>query len=435
MPLTFDTAGTHGTEYAALTSKTIKNYLSPTSKWHPLLLPVLTLATATVLVILLVYVLVTGQKITDRYLPLLTDITQVSQEATTAWLEFVDAAAQETTPPDHLHLWEALHRAAISIDVLHAAPFKSGSGHTHAINGLLETDLQSLHTLLTRMVKASTEQYPPDLNTTAGHDGLSAFTQLYQTLLMTSQKVERQLLTSLDAELKHYRQHSLVLLGFVLLLASSLVLLLRAILKNDQLQMRELRQAAKEIRRKNILLEQLAYFDHLTGLPNRPLFRDRSRQAILHAQREGYALVILYLDLDGFKAVNDRFGHETGDLLLVEAAKRISRSIRKEDTVCRLSGDEFAIMLANIPDIETAKHTSRIIAEKILSRLRKPLDIDGQKIVVSASIGIALYPLDGTDGQNLLKAADNAMYLAKATGKNAFQYFSLRGPGDPVTCE
>ncbi len=413
-----------------MTSTTKRTALKRDAKRHPLLLPALTLATASVLVMLLIYVLVTGQKITDRYLPLLSDITQVSQEATTAWLEFVDATTEDTVHPDRQFLWESLHRAAISIAMLHTARLENSDAHSHPLDDPLEADLQSLHTLLTGMVKASTQHYD-----SAADSALAEFTRLYQTLLMTSQNVERQLLTSLDAELTHFRQHSMMLLGFVLLLTSGLILLLRAILKNDRVQMAELRRATREIRRKNVLLEQLAYFDHLTGLPNRPLFRDRSRQAILHAQREGYALVILYLDLDGFKAVNDSFGHETGDHLLVETAKRISRSIRKEDTVSRLAGDEFAIMLANIPDVATAEETSRIIAKKILSQLRQPFEIDGREIVVSASIGIALYPTDGADGEHLMKAADNAMYLAKATGKNNFQYFSQRGSGDPVICE
>ncbi len=431
----FGTTDFHGPEDITLTSTKKRTALKRDARNHPLLLPALTLATASVLVMLLIYVLVTGQKITDRYLPLLDDITQVSQEATTAWLEFVAATTEEPTHPNRQFLWESLHRAAIYIGMLHAARLESNKAHLHTGADPLEADLQSLHSLLNSMVKASTRNVLSAEGKASASDALAEFTRLYQSLLITSQSVERKLLTSLNAELTHYRQHSLVLLGFVLLLASALILLLRAILKNDRLQMAELRRATREIRRKNLLLEQLAYFDHLTGLPNQPLFRDRSRQAILHAQREGYALVFLYLDLDGFKGVNDQFGHETGDHLLVETAKRISRSIRKEDTVSRLSGDEFAIMLANIPDIETAEETSRIIAEKILSQLQNPFDIDGQRITVSASIGISLYPQDGADGQHLLKAADNAMYLAKANGKNTFQYFSPRGPGDPVICE
>ncbi len=388
----------------------------------------MTLATAAVLVMLLVYVLVTGQQITARYAPLLQNINQIRQQTTSAWLDLSDMQAHPGTD-NWQRLWRSLHQAStLSATLQNTLAAQDGTSPA-ALRDELAVRIGELQTLIGRLVDQSIRHYGGTAEV------VPAFGASYQQLLSVTQQIDSLLHASLDQEMTHFRQHSLMLLGFVLLLTTGLILLLQAILANNRQQLAELRRASHEIRKKNILLEQLAYFDHLTGLPNSPLFRDRTRQALLHAQREGCSMVVLYLDLDGFKAINDSLGHEAGDHLLVETAKRISRSVRKEDTVSRLSGDEFAILLANIPDLTTAEETSRNIAEKILDRLQQPIEIDGDPVTVSASIGIALYPVDGDSAEQLLRAADTAMYLAKSSGKNNYQYFSRRALGTHIVCE
>ena len=167
-------------------------------------------------------------------------------------------------------------------------------------------------------------------------------------------------------------------------------------------------------------LHYLAHHDILTSLPNRMRFVERVDQAIaLAARRERYP-VVMFIDLDRFKVVNDSLGHNMGDCLLKIIAKRLQDCVRKTDTVARLGGDEFTILLEDIKESCDVKP----IAEKILRRLSEPVRIDTHELYVSGSIGIAVYPEDGTDTVSLLKHADSAMYKAKEAGKDAYRFFN-----------
>lgn len=165
---------------------------------------------------------------------------------------------------------------------------------------------------------------------------------------------------------------------------------------------------------------RLAHYDGLTGLPNRALFYDRLAQEIKKASRSGLRMALLYMDLDRFKEVNDTLGHGAGDILLVEAARRISNCVREADTVARLGGDEFTVILS---ELETAGGIERV-AQNILNRLAEPFQLGNEVASITASIGITLYPDDATEVDDLLKAADQAMYAAKNQGRNRFGYFS-----------
>jgi len=168
-------------------------------------------------------------------------------------------------------------------------------------------------------------------------------------------------------------------------------------------------------------LEQLAYFDPLTELPNRALFRDRLEHHIDLAERRHERFALLYIDLDRFKNVNDTLGHDAGDGLLVKVAKHLSSCVRRSDTIARLGGDEFTIILSEID----RRRDAEIVADTIIERLRRPLKLDGHEAYVGASIGIAIYPDDGTDFATLTKNADTAMYRAKDSGRGNHQFFSV----------
>jgi diguanylate cyclase (GGDEF)-like protein/PAS domain S-box-containing protein len=157
------------------------------------------------------------------------------------------------------------------------------------------------------------------------------------------------------------------------------------------------------------MLERQALYDFLTGLPNRILLHDRLDQAILAAEREGVPLALCVMDLDRFKRINDTLGHQAGDALLKQLGPRLRRALRTVDTVARLGGDEFAILLPTVAD----KAGAAVSVEKILKALEKPFVIDGQKLTISASIGIALCPQHGSDWTTLMRNADTAMYAAK----------------------
>ncbi|ANG61253.1 hypothetical protein A8C75_01435 [Marinobacterium aestuarii] len=167
-------------------------------------------------------------------------------------------------------------------------------------------------------------------------------------------------------------------------------------------------------------LSQLANYDPLTRLPNRRLFLDRLEQEIKKAHRTKDRLALLFLDLDNFKDINDTLGHEVGDLLLQEAARRLGECVRESDTVARLGGDEFTIILS---DLDDTQHVAGI-SQAILKTLSDPFELDGREGFVSASIGITFYPDDADDVNALLKNADQAMYVSKEQGRNRFHYFT-----------
>jgi diguanylate cyclase (GGDEF)-like protein/PAS domain S-box-containing protein len=167
-------------------------------------------------------------------------------------------------------------------------------------------------------------------------------------------------------------------------------------------------------------LAYLAQFDPLTGLPNRTLLADRFSQMIVQAKRRNSPLGVLFIDLDGFKMVNDTLGHAGGDALLKEAAVRLQATVRSGDTVARISGDEFAIVLADLARPEDAA----LVAQKVLDRVSAAFDVHGNEVFVTASVGIAGFPGDGTDAEGLISAADAAMYRAKQSGRNAYQFFT-----------
>ena len=164
-------------------------------------------------------------------------------------------------------------------------------------------------------------------------------------------------------------------------------------------------------------IEFHAYHDVLTMLPNRKLFMDRLRQNLTHSRRLGSPLAVMFIDIDRFKAVNDTLGHTAGDEVLLEMAKRLCSCVRADDTVARLGGDEFSIVLAELRRHEDAGR----VAEKILAVMQRPLMVGTVPVEVSASIGIALYPVDGIDAETLLRNADSAMYRAKESGRNNYQ--------------
>lgn len=168
------------------------------------------------------------------------------------------------------------------------------------------------------------------------------------------------------------------------------------------------------------LIWKQANFDILTGLPNRRMFRDRLEQEIKKEHRAGLSLALLLIDLDHFKEINDTLGHNVGDDLLVEAGRRISDRLRESDTVARLGGDEFSVILTQISN---SKHVSGIV-QAIIDRLAEPFILGEEIVYISASIGITLCPADATSVEQLLKNADQAMYVAKGQGRNRFSYFT-----------
>ncbi|MGI9289322.1 MAG: putative bifunctional diguanylate cyclase/phosphodiesterase [Pseudomonadales bacterium] len=163
-----------------------------------------------------------------------------------------------------------------------------------------------------------------------------------------------------------------------------------------------------------------AHFDNLTDLPNRLLSLDRLNQLINEAQRAKDKVAVLFLDLDDFKKINDTLGHDIGDKLLIEAADRLKNTVRSGDTVGRLGGDEFIVILGKITDVADV----HIIVENLIDHIRNAYNIEGREMILTASVGISIYPEDGEDASKLLRSADSAMYHSKALGRNTYSYFT-----------
>ncbi len=196
--------------------------------------------------------------------------------------------------------------------------------------------------------------------------------------------------------------------------------LLRGVKHRDWELREQVADLTRELNELNKRFSEQAYHDSLTMLPNRALFDDRLTLSLAQAERSGKLVAVMFLDIDRFKNVNDTMGHEVGDELLMVFAERLRKSVRKKDTVARLGGDEFTVVLT---DIESAKDASQI-AESIMHTLTEPLEINGIDMNVSASIGISIFPLDGTDVTTLKRNADTAMYHAKEQGRNGYQFYS-----------
>ncbi len=188
--------------------------------------------------------------------------------------------------------------------------------------------------------------------------------------------------------------------------------------RQDELLKQEVNQLAQAVAQ----ARQSSHYDQLTGLPNRTLLLDRFNQAAARAARQRKLVALLFLDLDGFKSINDVLGHSAGDQLLQQVAARLTASIRTSDTACRYGGDEFVLLL---PELECAE-SAVAAAEKIRAHLATPYVVDSTSSQVTASIGIAVYPIDGIEFDDLIKQADAGMYCNKAGGPAPASVFVLR---------
>jgi diguanylate cyclase (GGDEF)-like protein len=182
---------------------------------------------------------------------------------------------------------------------------------------------------------------------------------------------------------------------------------------------RRVEHQAHKLRESEQLFRHMAMHDTLTGLATRRRLQERLDVAVEDAKRRGTGLAVLMVDLDGFKEINDTYGHPAGDEVLRETANRLSRSVRREDTVARLGGDEFVVLLRELTDLQAAER----IASIIVGSLAEPIAIEDYKVRVSASVGVCAIPAGAIDAVDLLKNADEALYHAKTSGRNRFQVY------------
>lgn len=184
---------------------------------------------------------------------------------------------------------------------------------------------------------------------------------------------------------------------------------------------RAFRDMMSNLQERDERLQELAFYDSVTGLPNRHFFKERIEQAVANAKRYHMRCGLMFIDLDDFKIVNDTLGHHVGDDLLREVGNRLSAVLRNNDLVCRIGGDEFAVILENVKDLQTPA----MLAEKIIAAVSQPALLHGHEVVVGASIGISMCPDFADDTSTLLQTADAAMYIAKGHTKNTYHQYSI----------
>lgn len=369
------------------------------------------------------YMLYSGNKIVTTYEPLMDASMELKFEATQAHLWFEEIISGDRNEKIDA-VWEHLDRAD-----WYATTMLEGGVKDHYVfialsDQTLRQNILRVRKNLTRFRYIAEQRYHHRLSSGVGSNLDQEFDAVFADFIQAASSVERSLQEKSRKELIEFRQT-----GIVLIIASALLGLIITIhlvrnRKKRRQQVEKIQQSNLVIEEKNKELQKMALYDSLTNLPNRVLFTELLKTAVAQASRHNQWVVLFFIDLDQFKSVNDSLGHQAGDQLLQLVAERLSTTIRKEDTVARLSGDEFTVLLAAEDSQDKAIKAAEYVAKKIIKHLNEAFHINGNEVSISASIGIALSPNNGDTAETLLKNADMSMYKVKILGKNNFNFFS-----------
>jgi diguanylate cyclase (GGDEF)-like protein len=389
----------------------------------PKRLYLVTLISATMLILVMSFLFYLSNKLLIERSSLIEAVEEIKLEATTAHLWFEEIMSGDSTESIE-NVWEGIASADWYAKAMLEGGKNSGGTYYPLTNPTLRDLIIEVRKKLTNFKLIAIKRYDSFEESIPGTDIDTQFDRVFNEFIKQANTVESHVKFQIKDEFKQYQY-----ISFTLIFISALI----SILLSNFLYKREkqrvsliesLTEATKSIANKNKELHTLAHYDSLTGLPNRILFLDRLDQAIIHAMRSNSSIVILFLDLDYFKSVNDQYGHQCGDNLLQQVSQRITKSIRGDDTAVRISGDEFVVILNELDDVSSAVNTANRVAEQLIETLQTPFQLNEPVVYISASIGISIYPEDSTNGEELTKFADNAMYHAKSLGKNNFQFYS-----------
>ena len=398
-------------------------WLSGIINLQPKHLYILTLTSAILLISVMSFLFYLGNRLFIERGSLIVAVAELQLEATTAHLWF-----EEVMSGDRTESIDGVWKDIDSADWYAKAMLDGGTNSEGTFLPLkdrqLRASIATIRILLAEFRKIALTRYYNFSDSIPGSDIDTQFDVVFKSLIEQAENVETLIKKQVREDYEQYRYLSI----FLIITSALLSLVLSSFMfnreKNREKLFASLKQANIAIEEKNLKLDYLAHYDSLTGLPNRVLFLDRLEQAIIHAMRKHYSVALLYIDLDHFKSVNDQFGHQHGDHLLQQVSQRLRSCIREEDSAVRISGDEFVIIISGLTEVESAINASISIATEIVEKLQEPFDLDDSIIHISASIGIALYPEDGSNGEELTSHADAAMYYAKSLGKNNFQFYS-----------
>ncbi len=380
-----------------------------------------TIFTMIVVISVMGYLLYSGNRMTTKYTPLLDAAMEMMLETTTAHLWFMEMMAGDEQGSIE-KIWFHLDQA----DWYANAMLEGGSNQEGSIRPLTDTSLrssvQSARKTIAQFKEISHRRYESSSDEQLGSQLDQRFDQIFKEFLLVADEVETNLQKKIQAEVIGFRRIAGGLIIGVMIIAVFVVYKLIGYERNQLRFIQRIDEARAHIDEQSRLLDHQANYDQLTNLPNRALFLDRLQQAMTHAVHEEHTVVVMYVDLDKFKSIKDALGHKLGDRLLNITSQRVHECIREEDTVSRFAGDEFGVMLTAIQSREKAMDAANQVARKIINTLNQPFLVDDRKLVLSASIGIAVSVGEGCAAEDLLRKAHIAMHHVKVEGRNNYKF-------------
>lgn len=379
--------------------------------------------TATILVTVMMFLFFQGNNLLEEQRPALEAIEKVKLHTTSAHLSFEEISGGDKSESIE-DVWSQLALADwYCLAILYGGD--NEQGHFLPLQDeAARAGVREMRGLLQTFKKETVARYERLRSTRPGSAADKQSDQTFRQLIQIANHVESVVQGRFNTDATRYRYTWIVLIGISAFISLCASYFLYRKEKDKTRLVTSLNLAKYSIEEKNKELKKRAHYDALTGLPNRILFVDRLEQVILHAMRADLSAAVLFIDLDRFKSVNDSYGHHKGDLLLQTVANRICQCIRESDTAARISGDEFMVVLSNLSDVALAMKAANKVAKALTETLGKSYQLGEVTADISASIGVALYPNDSTNGDELIRYADSAMYYAKTLGKNNFQFYS-----------
>lgn len=365
-----------------------------------------------------------GTTIVDRYVPLVHAASQVNHKVTTAHLWFEEIISGDRHEDIH-QVWELLESADWYAGVMLTGGRNGKGTYLPLKDPGLREEVRLIRMSLQRFRLIAAERYESKKPSGVGSDIDQQFDAIFKRLVSRVNIVDEMLHHSIGRSLAEFRTIWEVIFLLVLFAA---VLVTIFVIRFDRRQVQfitDITKANLKIEEKNLQLDYVENFDTVSNLPNRVLSFDRLNQALNHAQRHGQYVVLMSIDIDQFKSVNDSMGYPVGDRLLKVFGQRISDLIRHEDTLARTGGDEFVAILPYIESRSEAVNIAARLAREILESGGQVIDIDGEGVFIRSSIGIAIYPDDGEHANMLMRNADIALYQVKKGGRNHFQFYSI----------
>ena len=375
------------------------------------------------LIAMMGYLIYSGDRLAARQSPLVDAAMEIKLELSLGHLRLEEILSGDLTENID-HVWSHIDQA----DWYARAMLEGGKNAEGSFSPLTDHSMRSSMQFVRLALKEFRSIAAQRLQNTGvslpGSELDQKFDDVFSQILLSADQVETLLQQKISEELRRFHNLSILLFVFALVIAALVSYLIFRLEHQRERHVSTIEKAHEKIQLQHDELRYLAYHDHLTDLPNRTLFLDRLEQELSHAQRKQSLLVLLFVDLDNFKSVNDHLGHDAGNQVLRYTAERLRKSVRADDTVARLGGDEFTVILADIASKEHALDTANAVAGNISKELSLPFGVEGSTAFITASIGIAVFPQDGSTVEVLLRNADGAMFEAKQRGKNNYQFHS-----------